>query len=97
MRFNLLFLGLVPSLASAWSLTWYEVDGCSSPLGHIDSGSSSLTGGNFDSNVKGVIAQDSGNSVTVSGGGNGGLIISDGKCATVFQEGGQVTWKYNGP
>lgn len=86
MQLNLLLLGHSPALASAWSLTWYAESGFSSPLGHIDSGSSSLTSGKFDSNVKCVIAQDSGNRVSLSGGGNGGVLVADGKCATFFQD-----------
>ncbi|CRG91381.1 hypothetical protein PISL3812_08429 [Talaromyces islandicus] len=75
MQFKLLFLGFAPALVSSWAFTWYEGSDCTSPLGHIDSGSSSLTGGNLDSNVHSVISDGTGGRISINGGGNGGQLI----------------------
>lgn len=98
MKFQLLFslvLATAPAVVSGWALTWFSDENCNNALGHIDSGSSSLTSGPFASNVNSAMSADSGGNINLNGGGNGGLYLVDGACVRVVHTGGDVTWKYN--
>lgn len=94
MQLQLLLLSLAPALVSSWTLTWYSDSKCTEVLGHIDSATSSLTHGDFDDDVKSLVAEMKAQYMTLSAGPM--LAMPEpGDCTGVLHESGSTTtWSY---